>query len=271
MGRVWVVVLGVLLLAGAVHAEKVNPVEKLAADAAAAYRAGDFQRAVTLLERAYKIQPLPALLYNLAKAYEKLGDGETAGELYAKYASSDDADPKLRAKAESKVASLKSEPRPRPSERPPERTKPPAEPPPPARVETAPPKPATPAPPPPDPEAARRKEAERGRTRDRGIAIGLGAVGVAALASAIGLSVNALSLQNQFDASTLETQKRDLRDSAKTQALAADVLYAGAAACVGVGAYFLWRGLRPIPSGKVAYVAPWASPTGGGLTAGGAF
>jgi tetratricopeptide (TPR) repeat protein len=271
MGRVWVVVVGVLLLAGAVRAEKVNPVEKLAADAAAAYRAADFQRAVTLLERAYKLQPVAALLYNLAKAYEKLGDEEKAGELYAKYAGSDDADPKLKAKAEAKVASLRPEPRARPNERPPERTKPPTEPPPPARVETAPPKPVTPPPPPADPEAERRKEVEHGRTRDRGIAIGLGAVGVAALASAIGLSVNALSLQSQFDASTLEAPKRDLRDSAKTQALAADLLYAGAAVCVGLGAYFLWRGLRPIPSGKIAYVAPWASPTGGGLTAGGAF
>jgi tetratricopeptide (TPR) repeat protein len=265
-----------MLAASPVRAEKVNPVEKLAADAASAYRAGEFSRAAQLLERAYRIQPVAALLYNLAKAYEKLGDDDKAADLYARYASADDADPKLRTKAEARVAALHPPPRPDPKRTtvamvapapPAVEKKPPPEP---THAEPSPPSPpVVAAPPPPDAGAERRKEAERIRTRDRNIAIGVGAVGVAALVSAVALSGNVLALQSQFDASTDETQKRNLRADATTRAGAADGLYVGGAACVGVAAYFLWRGLRPLPS-NVA-VAPVLTPSGGGIVAQGRF
>ena len=60
-------------------------------------RGADYNRAVELLTRAYEIRQVPALLYNLAKAYDKLGDVEHAYDTYRRYADSADADPKLKA------------------------------------------------------------------------------------------------------------------------------------------------------------------------------
>src|SRR5262249_34065618 len=78
----WGWLLCLALACGAARAQsRGNPVEKLASDAAIAYRGGDYQRAAQLLERAYKMQPVSALLYNLAKAYEKLGDEDKAAQL----------------------------------------------------------------------------------------------------------------------------------------------------------------------------------------------
>jgi tetratricopeptide (TPR) repeat protein len=268
-------VVGVLVLAlvaTPVRAEKGNAVEKMASDAAAAYRAGEYQRAATLLERAYKLQPLSALLYNLAKAYDKLGEEDKAAELYGRYAAADDADPRLRTKAEARVAALRpekerehahaSEPSPRstveaplPAPRPQPEAKPPAV--------------AQTPPPPVDPTVERRHELERGRARDRNVTLAVGAVGVAALATAVGLSVNVLGLQSRFQASGDETVKRDLRSQGQTQALAADLLYVSGAVCVGVAGYFLYRVLRPLP--KTVALAPWAAPAGGGVVAQGRF
>src|SRR5262245_55119117 len=46
------------------------------------YRAGRFQEAVDLLTEAYQLDPNPVLLYNLARAYEGLGDTPKAIESY---------------------------------------------------------------------------------------------------------------------------------------------------------------------------------------------
>src|SRR5687768_16378204 len=38
------------------------------------YRAGRFQEAIDLLSEAFRLDPKPVLLYNIARAYEGLGD-----------------------------------------------------------------------------------------------------------------------------------------------------------------------------------------------------
>jgi len=120
-----------------------------------------------------------------------------------------------------------------------------------------------------DPAVLRRRDAERTRLRDRNVAIGLGVVGVACLGTAVGLSVHALTLHDQFASSPIEADKRSYMSQAQTQAIVADVLYAGGAVAVGVGAFFLYRALRPLP--KSVALAPYASPLGGGLVAAGQF
>ncbi len=50
-----------------------------------AYREGRFQEAVDLLQRAYAREPEPVLLYNLARAYEGLGDDDKALDAYERY------------------------------------------------------------------------------------------------------------------------------------------------------------------------------------------
>lgn len=271
-------------------APRANAVEKLADDAVAAYKAGDYQRAVDLLERAYASQPLTALLYNLAKAHDKLGNADKARALYQKYVAADDADPKLRARAEQRVAALRGggeSPRQKdppstvattepttPSRPPPggEPKSPPARnPPPPSSSETVLITPSTFEPPPLDPLERER----RARWRDRGLAITFGIVGVGAIGAAIGLSVSALDLQHQFDRSLDETQKRQLRDDGKTRALVADILYPVGAVAIAVGAVFLWRGLRPIDAKHAdkptAQLLPVILPGGGGLVVGGTY
>lgn len=54
-------------------------------ESAEAYRAGALDRAIELLEEAYRLAGDPVLLYNLAKAYESKGDFARAIALYGKY------------------------------------------------------------------------------------------------------------------------------------------------------------------------------------------
>lgn len=71
-----------------------------------AYRRGDFAAAVELLNQAYAIDPQPVFLYNLARAYEGLGDLDHAIEAYEKYLSQS---PKVddRGAIEQRVTTLK--------------------------------------------------------------------------------------------------------------------------------------------------------------------
>lgn len=50
-----------------------------------AYRKGDFQTTVDLLNRAYALDPQPVLLYNLARAHEGLGNTDAAIDAYEKF------------------------------------------------------------------------------------------------------------------------------------------------------------------------------------------
>ena len=100
-----VVVVGALALSASARAETPEAqVERLAAEAVNAYKGADYKRAVELLQQAYEIRQVPALLYNLAKAYDKLGDIEHAYDSYRLLRRFGGADPKLKAKAEARLA-----------------------------------------------------------------------------------------------------------------------------------------------------------------------
>lgn len=49
------------------------------------YEAGRFREAIQLLEEAYGLEQSPTILYNLARAYEGVGDVEPALDAYEKY------------------------------------------------------------------------------------------------------------------------------------------------------------------------------------------
>jgi hypothetical protein len=275
--RAWVVValVGVAATGARAHAESAEgQVERLASDAVNAYKGADYNRAVELLQRAYEIRQVPALLYNMAKAYDKLGDVEHAYDAYRRYADSADADPKLKAKADTRLVVLEEarrkkaasqravEPKPAPVK--------PEPAPQPAEVE------APKQPLPPTAEEIKdklKRDRQRERRRDRYIALGLGVGALAFAGVAVGLSVNALQLQNDWSSQYggVEATRRDLKDTAITRAAIADGFYAATAVAAGVGAYFLYRGFRPEPSAPSLALLPVASPAGAALVAVGRF
>jgi tetratricopeptide (TPR) repeat protein len=251
-------------------------VERLASEAVNAYKVADYNRAVELLSRAYEIRQVPALLYNMAKAYDKLGDVEHAYDAYRRYADSADADPRLKAKADARLVVLEDlrrkkkaaerpvEPKPQPQ--------PPAQPQPPQAAQVEPPAP----PPPPTAEQIKRQlkdERQRVRRRDRWVALGLGAGVVAFAGVAVAFSVLALQAQNQWSADFggNEADRRALKDTAITRGAIADGFYGAAAVAAGVGAYFLYRGFRPEPAAPSLALIPVPSPTGAALVAVGRF
>ena len=275
--RAAIVAVMVATAAGA-HAESAeSQVERLAADAVNAYRGADYNRAIELLTRAYEIRQVPALLYNMAKAYDKLGDVDHAYDAYRRYSDSADADPKLKAKADARLAILES------ARRKAEKPRRLADQPTPQQpeVDHPPPKPAAiarPPSPPPPPTAEQIKERlkrdrQRERRRDRWVALGLGVGTVAFAATAIGLSIDALELQSQWSSmyGGNEADRRAVKNDALLHAGVADGFYAATAVAAGVGAYFLYRGFRPEPSAPSLALVPALTPAGAALVAAGRF
>ena len=69
------------------------------------YAGGRFEEAAVYLEEAYRLDPAPILLYNLARARESAGDTELALEAYRRYL---DETPEAddRAAVEARIAAL---------------------------------------------------------------------------------------------------------------------------------------------------------------------
>lgn len=71
--------------AAAQTAEERELASALFRESAEAYQAGNMELAVTLLRRAYELDPVPVLQYNLARALEGMGDTEGAIATYERY------------------------------------------------------------------------------------------------------------------------------------------------------------------------------------------
>lgn len=255
--------LGVVRAAGVAKKDTARTVERLAAEAAGSYKAGDFLRAAELLEEAYKLSPISPIIYNLAKAYDKLTEDDKALDLYKKYIVAADADPKLKQRAETRIAAINAQ-----------KANP-------GVVVEAKPKKGAKEPlmgeglvspnlsePVEDPKVAAQRRERRNILMWRGLGFGSLGLGVALLGAGIGLGVAALGQQDSFRASIVEADKRRFRDTAKSYAIGADVMYAVGAAAVGVSAYFLYRGFRPTPSAQAMLVP---LDRGGALVVGGTF
>jgi tetratricopeptide (TPR) repeat protein len=261
-----VLVIGTLACGTPCWAEGNEPpaaqVERLAKEATAAYKAADYAKAIALLERACQIHTVANLLYNLARSYEKAGAGDKAIEYYQRYLDAPDAEPKLKGKAEARITQLREGTeagRPRPAE-----PAPPPEPPP--AIEHAPPAtrpveaPASPSAATPSKTSTLDRDALRHthvRRRDRALGWATGAIGLAMAAAATGLAANALLLHDQFVTLQAENDKRATRDAAKADALAADLLFAGAVASVTTSIVFLYRGFRRERPRSAQRLRPW--------------
>jgi hypothetical protein len=256
-----------------------TPVEQLAKDAALAYRNGDYGHALALLQQAYQSEPLTPILYNLAKTYDKLGERGQAIAYYARYVAAQDADARLKSKAQERIdalahgAAVAAPPEEASAEAAPAAKEAPVAPP-----STAEPRLERPAPPPaeaataPEPQLALRTvpasdRLQRRRHLYRDCALGLSALGLASLAVAVGLGVNARSLHDQFSTTVAEEAKRALRDRSQSQAAAADALFAVGGVAVAGSAVFYALWLRKPTREPRAALTPWLTHDRVGLSA----
>jgi tetratricopeptide (TPR) repeat protein len=236
----------------------VREVEHLAAMAVEAYQSGDYERAVALLTSAYAIRPQPLLLYNLAKAYDKMGQEEFAILNYRKYLAADRTDEKLAARAQERMVALQSQIDARTVRNADlanlandERFKQ-------ARAEE---------------ERAAAKRAENARRVFResrrkvllGAGIAAAIVGVGALAGGVGLWADATSKHDAFAKSRDQLAKQKLRSDAQSLGIGSTVLYA-------VGGVLAAGGLAAALAGGIIYrekarrdtvsLAPWLELAG---------
>ncbi|MFW6057944.1 MAG: tetratricopeptide repeat protein, partial [Persicimonas sp.] len=87
--------------------ERARRVEELATQGARAYRSGDFDEAITSFERAYQVEPVPNLLYNIAKSYERQEDFEKAVEYYQRFIVAPEVDSEARQAALDRIDRLR--------------------------------------------------------------------------------------------------------------------------------------------------------------------
>jgi tetratricopeptide (TPR) repeat protein len=87
------IVLGALLVAPGASAQDADLTEvrahdralQLFSDGKTAYKGGDLRTAIKDLEAAYELEPVAVLLYNLARAYEGIGELEKAVSAYERF------------------------------------------------------------------------------------------------------------------------------------------------------------------------------------------
>jgi tetratricopeptide (TPR) repeat protein len=213
------------------------------------YEQASYTDALKEFNEAYRISKKPALLYNLARCHEALEQYGEAVTLLERYLQ-DDPDASDRETIETRIAHLKQRQRAVEQERPR-----PLETPAPPGVAPAPPAPAAAAAPP----------------RKRKWTWIVGGVGVAALAGALGtgiasqLEYNSLasSCTNNKCSPSKVSDPQGRIDRGRQLALATDVLWpVGAAAVAASVVLFVVEGRHPATHARVA---PWLTPSSGGL------
>jgi tetratricopeptide (TPR) repeat protein len=87
--------------------ERARRVEALAASGAKSYRAGDYEAAIEAFKKGYAIEPVPNLLYNIAKSYEKQAKYADAVDYYQKFVVAPEVDSNARQAALERIESLR--------------------------------------------------------------------------------------------------------------------------------------------------------------------
>lgn len=82
-------------------------VEELASKGAQAYRNNQYREAIGYFEDAYALQPVPNLLYNVGRCYEKLEEYEKAIEHYEEFAVAPEVGSEARREALKRAESLR--------------------------------------------------------------------------------------------------------------------------------------------------------------------
>lgn len=231
--------------------DTAKKVEELSAKAAELYGKKDFLGAIELFKKAYELEPVPNLLYNIARCYEKAEKYEEAITYYKKFTVAPDVDSKSREDSLKRIETLQeaidakkaldNKKNPNGTGDPNKQTTP--------------------------------KPVEQGP--DRTVAYVLLGGGALALAGGATMGVLAKGKQSDFEAAgTTPEERRSLRDSGERFALMADGMYVVGVGLAAVGIYMAVTAKPPTaetPAGDGAaksktLVAPWFSPSGGGVT-----
>jgi hypothetical protein len=264
-------VLSVALLAPAV-AQAETDFGRLNRQGEEAYQAEHYPEAADLLQQAYAIKPVPALLFNIARAYERSGNDEQAIRFYQRYLDAQDTDAEtvkksaraldlLRTKQaqrqidEAKAAADKAAADKAAADQAAAKA---------AEEQAAKQKAATGqqvAPQPaPAPVVVTSPPVQPQRSFVPGV-VTLG-VGVVTLGVGVGFGVSASNQESAFNRTFDPVQRPALRQTAQNQAHIADVCYAGGSVVSALGVFLVARAIPSAPSAAV----PSASLLPGGAT-----
>lgn len=97
-----------LLLSGLTSVASAQEARELFVQGQAAYETGDYDTAVRNWEQAYELDPRPLLQYNLAQAYERLGQLDRAVAAYRIYVDNTPGDDPRAQNARARIASLEA-------------------------------------------------------------------------------------------------------------------------------------------------------------------
>jgi tetratricopeptide (TPR) repeat protein len=225
----------VVLAAGAAAKSRADAeVERYAKQAETKYREGDYRASAELLLRAYELKPIPKLLYNAARAYDKAGDLNEAMRFYRRYLDASNTDADLVRKSARALDRLRASipPPPAPAPAPPPVVQPPA--------------PATPVAPPAAPAAVAQTATPASPPIKPIVYVG-GGLAVVSLGVGTAFAVTATHQTSVFKANFDPNVKPSLRDTAQRNALIADIgLGIGIVLAAGTVTLFLLGRRAPV-------------------------
>jgi hypothetical protein len=225
--------------------EAPSEADTLSTEAVEAFKAKDYDTAITKFERAYELDPQPNYKFNIGRVYEEKGDLENAVKYYQQFVQSPGVDIESREAATARLKVLRQALQ----ELRDEQAK--------ARENDQPSTPATDA----AVDAPPTDDAAKARKRKLRIAgyslIGVGGVGLVIGSVFGGL---ALSKSNQADDETLVDEKISLRQEAKSRAAVADGMLITGGVLAGVGLILVLSTLGK-GKGKAKKATAWIPAT----------
>ncbi|MGH1345685.1 MAG: tetratricopeptide repeat protein [Nannocystales bacterium] len=246
-------------LTGAAHLAEPEPepestaeVDAINAEAVAAFKAGEYDEAARLFEKAYETSPEPNYLFNIGRVYEEGSNFPKAIEFYDRFINEPGVSldsrgvalerlQVLRAIVEEAEAKKRAEQEPEPEPEPEPDPEPEPEPDPEPEPEGMPP------------------------LRKGGIALLI--VGGVVLGTAGGLAAAANGRSNDLDTLSALEPRRDAVKQGKNFALAADVMFGVGGLALVSGAVLLGLSYRKGSDNRRARLAPSFSPHGAGVSA----
>lgn len=217
---------------------KAKQVEQLSRDATAKYREKDYTAAIELFTKAYEIEPVPNLLFNIARCYEKLEDWDSAIANYQKFVVEPDVEKSARQSALDRIDALNEVKLAQAQTTKTEKTEDPVKTPPPV-VEEGP---------------------------DNTWAYVTLGTGLVLVGGGVGFGLLASGKQTEFEEATTVSDKQTARDSGQTFALVADGMYIVGGVVTLVGAYMLLTSGKSEKASAMKVVPTgWVEANGGGV------